>query len=559
VRAGFCDIDGVGCVAEGDANPANPCERCDPGAAPRAWTRLGDGEACDDGDACTEADACAEGVCAGAPRSCADESACTTDGCDPATDCTHEGVDCADELACTADGCDPQTGCTHTPDDAACDDQNPCTRDSCSASTGCANEGGPLESEPCEDGDACTDGTVCSAGTCTGGVAVPKDDGNECTTDSCDPATGVSHEPRTGETCVACTFDGHDLRLVVDGRPDGWVQTSLHPTCNAAPVSVGWGPWSASDGPSFPGVLDDVLIHSVAKSPDYLYRRAHPGVPTVRFLAHTTPLPLGDGRFPFRDYRLHWGNPDAEAVPAILTGPDGATRCVGLLSPCLGYAGWWRFDEGAGLVAFDASTGRHAGSLQGAGGPPAWVAGVDGLALAFDGSDDSVDVPGVPPIPDLSPFTLEAAVAPAGSCPYSGDRARVAEREGADGGYSLALDCAERRAAAAVESDGWGWAVGSVLATGRFAALAAVSSAAVLTLHVDASPVAAAPLTDPDSTSATDFRIGANAGPRTNHFAGVIDSVRLMTRALAPDELLHYPLAVWSFGPVLDADGQPVE
>ena len=31
----------------------------------------------------------------------------------------------------------------------------------------------------------------------------------------------------------------------------------------------------------FHGSIDEVLVHSVAKSPDYIYKRAHPGIPMV--------------------------------------------------------------------------------------------------------------------------------------------------------------------------------------------------------------------------------------------------------------------------------------
>ena len=46
-----------------------------------------DGE-CEDGDACTEEDACVEGACVGV-EVCDDENPCTTDSCD-ATGCVYE-------------------------------------------------------------------------------------------------------------------------------------------------------------------------------------------------------------------------------------------------------------------------------------------------------------------------------------------------------------------------------------------------------------------------------------------------------------------------------------
>jgi hypothetical protein len=46
----------------------------------------------------------------------------------------------------------------------------------------------------CSDGNACTGTETCSAGTCSPGTPVDPDDGDPCTTDSCNPATGaVTH------------------------------------------------------------------------------------------------------------------------------------------------------------------------------------------------------------------------------------------------------------------------------------------------------------------------------------------------------------------------------
>ena len=358
-------------------------------------------------------------------------------------------------------------------------------------------------------------------------------------------------------THVSCTWDGSELRLFVDGFPVAHAADVFPVEGAAAPVRIG------CNGPPrqwcFPGAIDEVLLHSVAKTQEYLHRRANPGVPTMRFPGRTQLFPDVDGRYPYAPYRLHWGNADAIRLPVILAGSGGVQRCVGLLSPCAGYAGWWRFNGGSGTVAVDSSTGKRNGTLEGADGPPTWVAGAEGTALAFDGGDDRVDVPGVPEVPDGSPFSLEVAVAPAGSCPYSGDRARIVERQGTDGGYSVGLRCSGAAGVAAVESNGWSWVEGAVLAAGENATLAAVFDGASLSLYVAGAASAPMTLGEPDSSSATDLRIGAQAGPPGLFFAGSIDSVRLMTRALAPDEQLHYPLASWALGPLLGPEGAPLD
>jgi hypothetical protein len=79
-----------------------------------------------------------------------------------------------------------------------CDDGNACTTDSCDPALGCVfvNRSGA-----CDDGNACTVGEVCSGGSCGGGAPKDCSDGNPCTTDACNPVTGAcSLVPNT----VAC-------------------------------------------------------------------------------------------------------------------------------------------------------------------------------------------------------------------------------------------------------------------------------------------------------------------------------------------------------------------
>ena len=96
----------------------------------------------------------------------------------------------------------------------ACDDGDPCTLETCDVATGCKT---PTRS--CDDGNACTEGDKCDKGAC---VVTNKtcNDANDCTDDSCNPATGCvftnnsaacpDSDPCTeAETCKAgkCTTD----------------------------------------------------------------------------------------------------------------------------------------------------------------------------------------------------------------------------------------------------------------------------------------------------------------------------------------------------------------
>src|SRR5262249_40500533 len=67
-----------------------------------------------------------------------------------------------------------------------CDDANPCTADACNPMAGCQHTPA-ANGTACGAGNACTLGDTCQAGVCAGGAAVNCDDGDACTTDTCDP------------------------------------------------------------------------------------------------------------------------------------------------------------------------------------------------------------------------------------------------------------------------------------------------------------------------------------------------------------------------------------
>lgn len=85
-------------------------------------------------------------------------------------------------------------------DDVTCDDGNPCTEDQCDEDTGsCVFTTAPSGTD-CGDGNACNGLERCDeAGACQAEPPLAIDDGDACTRDACDPATGVvSHDPIEG-------------------------------------------------------------------------------------------------------------------------------------------------------------------------------------------------------------------------------------------------------------------------------------------------------------------------------------------------------------------------
>ncbi len=199
------------------ACPGGVCQACTEFAClpTTVGTSCADADLCNGDETCDGAGACM----AATPLDCDDASACATDSCEPATGCVNEVVTCADDgNPCTTPVCDPMTGCgfadvvngTSCDDADACttatvcadgtcgagmavtcaDDGNDCTTERCDPTLGCLIEAA-AEGSACDDGDACTSGSACSMGSCVGGMAITcADDDNPCTAPTCDAATG---------------------------------------------------------------------------------------------------------------------------------------------------------------------------------------------------------------------------------------------------------------------------------------------------------------------------------------------------------------------------------
>jgi hypothetical protein len=238
------------CVAGKSINctDGNACtaDSCDPLTGKCAFAPQ-NGKACDDGDACSAGDSCQNGQCSAGKPVCEckgpfdciakeDGNACngtlycdlddhkckldlkTVVVCDTSKDseclswaCNGKTGQCepsnqADAKPCNADGsicsvgdsclkglCVPGAG-------VGCDDGNPCTNDSCDPVGGCQHSNNQFK---CSDGNPCTEIDLCYQGKCSGGGVKVCDDGNACTSDSCNPKNGMC--VYTNETGAGCT------------------------------------------------------------------------------------------------------------------------------------------------------------------------------------------------------------------------------------------------------------------------------------------------------------------------------------------------------------------
>jgi hypothetical protein len=218
-----------------DCNDNNPCtaDSCDEQSG---CVHEPANSACSDGSLCTIGDYCQQGTCIGAQELvCDDLDVCTDDSCIAELGCVHklnnlvcddgnpctlddqctlgeclggQALVCIDEVDCTVDSCAAEAGCEFIPNDMFCADGNPCTSDVCDPAVGCVHN---LTEASCEDGDPCTVGDKCNLGACESGEFTDCNDGNQCTTDGCDPQAGCTHTPTAGncDDADACTLSDH--------------------------------------------------------------------------------------------------------------------------------------------------------------------------------------------------------------------------------------------------------------------------------------------------------------------------------------------------------------
>jgi hypothetical protein len=145
-------------------------------------------------------------VCtSGKVNDCFDTQQCTVDACDAKTGkCIFSPVsdgECDDGNLCTLnDKC--KNGKCKAGTAPGCSDGNTCTTDNCNPSDGKCVHDGISNGTGCNDGNACTLSDICAANKC-GGSAKDCNDHNDCTTDTCSPASGICKHSTVadGTTC----------------------------------------------------------------------------------------------------------------------------------------------------------------------------------------------------------------------------------------------------------------------------------------------------------------------------------------------------------------------
>ncbi|MBI3855380.1 MAG: protein kinase, partial [Planctomycetes bacterium] len=239
-----------------------------------------------------------------------------------------------------------------------------------------------------------------------------------------------------------------------------------------------------------------------------------------------------------------WQLPDGtmeRPIPGSRLSPFGKVPAV---NPSGGLVGLWKLDEGAGLVAADASGQGHAGKLIGG---VAWNPGKRGIHL--DGASGYVELPNSPVLNRLQEgsYSLAAWFRPESTPPATGNADRsyailmkLGWHEGLE--FDQANKFVMTHYLAGNECHNLGW--GTQSPPGRWYHVAGVvdKSTGSLSIFINGRPADSKPF--PAETPARDYgtqnwRIGV-AGPSSDFswFArGDVDSVRLYSRALGPAEV----------------------
>ena len=206
-----------------------------------------------------------------------------------------------------------------------------------------------------------------------------------------------------------------------------------------------------------------------------------------------------------------------------------ARQTLAAAGPATGLAAWWSFDKVKGRLTPDGSAYGNDAVLSRC----MWVKGVRGRAFQFDGKTTCVRCMGTGSLTQASAITIEAWVKP--DAARSGGYPTIVRQDGSYalrfGGDRLALLLWFGGKPVYLHSVKTDWAAG------QWYHLAATYDRAQMRLFIDgAADADLAPSQSVAwSTSVMPCSIGGGGGG--GFFRGVIDEVRVYTRALSPDEI----------------------
>ncbi|WP_338285537.1 Calx-beta domain-containing protein [Luteolibacter sp. LG18] len=201
--------------------------------------------------------------------------------------------------------------------------------------------------------------------------------------------------------------------------------------------------------------------------------------------------------------------------------------------------GWWKLDETSGTNADDATGRVQDGTLAGS---PASTAGIVGNALNLDGTDDGITLGNAPSLSGTGDFTVGAWVKIASG---SGTGVIIQQRDatgsGYNGEYGLQV-LSNGTVEFYIYNGGYQFDITTPTTYGlvndnQWHYVAATRSGTTGTVYVDGNPLATASGTAKSLVSTLTMSIGWDQRDNNKRFKGLLDEVRLYTRALSASEL----------------------
>jgi hypothetical protein len=197
--------------------------------------------------------------------------------------------------------------------------------------------------------------------------------------------------------------------------------------------------------------------------------------------------------------------------------------------------GYWKFDEGSGLVAGDSSGNGNNGTLRNG---PVWVTGISGGALSLDGTDDYVEVLNVTDFDFNQPLTLSALLflKDASSGGIIGQWGH-----GGEGGDAFMLSLSAGLLQGSLQQPPlYDLYSVSTIGTDEWTHVAMVYNGSTLELYVNGALDAFGSVSANPENSSQTVKIGLeNIFPTMHYLNGTIDEVSIYNRALSATEIME--------------------
>ncbi len=223
----------------------------------------------------------------------------------------------------------------------------------------------------------------------------------------------------------------------------------------------------------------------------------------------------------------------SQGTSTIMASSGTVSRTAGLTVSLLsGPIAYWKFDETSGTTASDSSGNGHAGTVSGA----SWVQGRVNNALSFNGTDGLVDVGDIDVLADL---TISAWIKPS-SLPVTGSYKDIVTKTNGGGDSNHYLEIYGDEVGFGFYNNGWREhttsAADLAVETWYHVAVTYSDSANRVTIHVNG--VKVLDETESYSLVPNNSATKIGAGFSGEEFSGLIDEVKIYSRALSDSEIL---------------------